>query len=149
MLKTLIIIAIGFGVYKYLGDNPQILESFSDQSPTEYAFSDDDALTYAYNKRLSDVQVRGEGRVIAILADDNDGSRHQKFILERSSGQTLLVAHNIDLSRRINLLRKGDNIEFYGEYEWNSKGGVIHWTHHDPRGRHMDGWLKHKGSKYD
>ena len=39
-------------------------------------------------------------------------------------------------------------IEFYGEYEWNEKGGVVHWTHRDPRGNHESGWLKHKGSTY-
>jgi hypothetical protein len=83
-----------------------------------------------------------------MLADDNDGSRHQRFILEVAGGRTLLIAHNIDLAPRIAGLRAGDTVEFYGEYEWNDKGGVIHWTHHDPNGRHVDGWLKHRGRTY-
>jgi len=90
-------------------------------------------------------QTRGSGTVVRILADDNDGSRHQRFILEIAGGRTLLVAHNIDLAPRIAGLNVGDTVEFYGEYEWNDKGGVIHWTHHDPNGGHPDGWLKHGG----
>ena len=86
--------------------------------------------------------------MIKILADDNKGSRHQKFIVKLASGQTVLIAHNIDLARRINSINIGDSIEFYGEYEWNAKGGIVHWTHHDPAGRHKDGWLKHNGVLY-
>jgi hypothetical protein len=93
-------------------------------------------------------QVLGSGMVIRILADDNEGSRHQRFILEMSSGQTLLVAHNIDLAPRVSSLSTGDTVEFYGEYEPKPQGGVIHWTHHDPQGRHVAGWLEHRGQRY-
>lgn len=108
----------------------------------------DGAIEAAFNNRQSDVQVQGQGRVVRILPDDNDGSRHQRFILELDNGQNLLIAHNIDLAPRINELNKGDTVEFYGEYEWNAKGGVIHWTHNDPNHRHIDGWLKHLGRTY-
>ena len=83
-----------------------------------------------------------------ILPDDNEGSRHQRFILKLSSGQTLLIAHNVDLAPRIPDLQPGDEVNFQGEYDWNPEGGVIHWTHHDPAGQHPDGWLKHKGNTY-
>ena len=58
------------------------------------------------------------------------------------------MAHNIDLSPRIENLKKGDVVEFFGEYEYSPQGGVMHWTHHDPRGHHTDGWLKHQGKTY-
>jgi hypothetical protein len=101
-----------------------------------------------FAQRLSSVQVQGAGIVSRLLSDDNEGSRHQRFILELPSGHTLLVAHNIDLAPRLDSLKKGDRVEFFGEYEWNERGGVIHWTHHDPKGRHVAGWLKHEGRIY-
>lgn len=105
-------------------------------------------LKQAFENEQSDIQVEGEGTVWKTLPDDNKGTRHQRFILKLSSGQTLLVAHNIDLADKIKGLKKGDKVAFYGEYEWSEKGGVIHWTHHDPAGRHEDGWLKHGGQVY-
>lgn len=102
----------------------------------------------AFQQRKSDVQVYSKGKVIAILPDDNKGSRHQKILLKLNNGITVLVAHNIDLAPRIQNLRKGDMVEFYGEYEYSDKGGVIHWTHHDPQKRHVGGWLKHEGQTY-
>jgi hypothetical protein len=101
-----------------------------------------------FGERNSGAQVSGEGVVIKLLSDDTDGSRHQRFILTLASGQTLLVAHNIDLAPRIGSLKSGDSVAFSGVYEWNAKGGVIHWTHHDPNGRHQPGWLKHGGQTY-
>ena len=102
----------------------------------------------AFERKQSDLQVRASGQVIAVLADDNEGSRHQKFILKLNNGQTVLVAHNIDLAPRIANIAKGDTVEFFGEYEYSNQGGVIHWTHYDPQKRHEDGWLKHNGKTY-
>ena len=96
-----------------------------------YVKANDRLLKQAYENNQSDIQVRGSGTVYRILPDDNKGSRHQKFILRLASKQTLLVAHNIDLAPRIPNLKRGDRVEFYGEYEWNNKGGVMHWTHRD------------------
>ena len=42
----------------------------------------------------------------------------------------------------------GDRVEFSGEYEWNDQGGVVHWTHHDPRAQHRDGWLRRGSQTY-
>ena len=143
MKKLLIALLIGFGIYGYVEKNPNLISSFTEEVATSSL-----PVKAAYEKRLSDVQVGGSGRVVRVLSDDNEGSRHQRFIIRLSSGQTLLIAHNIDLASRINTIRKGDTVDFYGEYEWNSKGGVVHWTHNDPNGRHEDGWLKHKGRIY-
>jgi Protein of unknown function (DUF3465) len=107
-----------------------------------------DAVDRAFENRQSNVQVSGRGEVIKLLSDDTKGSRHQRFILRLASGRTLLISHNIDLAPRIDTLKVGDHVEFFGEYEWNDKGGLIHWTHDDPQGRHVDGWVKHQGKAY-
>ena len=106
------------------------------------------AIAEAYSKRLSGLQVSGEGTVLRLLADDHDGSRHQRFILRLDPGHTLLVAHNIDLAPRIESLQVGDAVAFNGVYEWNDRGGILHWTHHDPQGEHEPGWLRHRGRTY-
>ena len=112
------------------------------------ASAKDSEIADAFKNRRSNFLVEGQGEVVRILADDIDGDRHQRFILRLNSGQTLLVAHNIDLAPRLPRLREGDLVQFFGEYEWNEEGGVIHWTHHDPQGRHQAGWLKYRGATY-
>jgi hypothetical protein len=108
----------------------------------------DDELQAAFERQQSNVQVQGVGEVSRVLADDNDGSRHQRIILRLPSGQTVLIAHNIDLAPRVDGLHPGDRVSFYGEYEWNPQGGVVHWTHRDPAGRHVAGWLEAGGRRY-
>ena len=105
-------------------------------------------LEQAFENRTSDLMVTATGRVKRVLADDNKGSRHQRFLVEFPSGLSILVAHNIDLAPRVPDLEVGASITVRGEYEWNDKGGVVHWTHHDPRGRHEDGWIEYRGQRY-
>ena len=143
MKKIVLLIVIVFSLYGYFDKNSNFIQVYAEQRTTN-----DSAISRAFKNRYSNVQVSGSGIVIRNLADDTSGSRHQKFILKLSSGQTLLISHNIDLAPRINSLHEGDTVNFYGEYEWNSKGGVVHWTHHDPGGNHVAGWLKHNGVTY-
>ena len=110
--------------------------------------SGNEAIAVAFREQISGVQVTGEGVVTRILPDDEEGRRHQRFILSLESGQTLLIAHNIDLAPRMIFLEPGDLIRFNGVYEWKPEGGVVHWTHHDPRGKHEAGWLKRNGETF-
>ena len=89
------------------------------------------------------------GNVTKLLSDDMTGNRHQRFIVKLSSGKTLLVAHNIDIAPKVSSLTEGSFIKFCGEYESNAKGGVVHWTHHDPHNRHVNGWIEYNGHKYE
>ena len=147
MKKIVPLVIIGLAIYAYMHYAPAPI-SVDALFGEELSASDHD-LQQAFENHQSDVEVGGSGKVIKILPDDNDGSRHQRFILRLASGQTILIAYNIDLAPRIANLRVGDPVSFYGEYEWNAKGGVVHWTHHDPGGRHADGWVKHGGTVYE
>ncbi len=44
---------------------------------------------------------------------------------------------------------QGDRVTVKGEYEWNERGGLIHWTHRDPRSAHEDGWIEHANVRYE
>ena len=101
----------------------------------------------AFSQKQSNIQVNGSGLVVKLLADDNKGARHQKFLVKINAEQTLLFAHNIDLAPRVPL-QTGDKISFRGEYVYNPKGGIIHWTHHAPKADHDAGWIMLNENKY-
>jgi hypothetical protein len=117
-------------------------------APNSGAVADDSPVGRAFKNRTSNVQVEDEGIVIRLLTDDLADSRHQRFVIRVASGQTVLIAHNIDIAPKVVGLQEGDSVRFCGEYVWNEKGGMVHWTHHDPKERHTAGWLKHNGRIY-
>lgn len=143
-LLVVVIAAVWNINWETIGDAPApaIIEAPSGADASE-------VLANAFASQAEDLPVSGSGIVSGILRDDNEGSRHQRFILELPSGQTILIAHNIDLAPRVAGLKKGDRVEFSGVYEWNERGGVVHWTHHDPAGYREGGWLRHKGRLYE
>ena len=145
LFLIIIVAAIAYGVNLQKGSPGS---SSVTRSKSRDSVKTDSALQKAFKNKQSDIQVKDSGTVIKILPDDTKGSKHQRFILKLSSGQIILIAHNIDLAPRINSLRQGDSVSFNGEYQWNAKGGVVHWTHHDPQGRHVAGWLEHRGRRY-
>jgi hypothetical protein len=119
------------------------------QSPAiSGAPADTDEARAAFEARASGRMVRVDGVVRRTLADDNDGSRHQRFLIDTSSGLSLLISHNIDLAPRLEGLAAGEAVQAFGEYEWNEKGGLMHWTHHDPAKNHQEGYIEWRGRKY-
>jgi hypothetical protein len=107
-----------------------------------------DAVAQAFAAQRSGLWLETSGYVRRVLRDDNEGARHQKFILQLDGGHSVLVAHNIDLARRIPA-REGLSLTVRGRYEWNDRGGVIHWTHHDPDGREPGGWIEVEDVRYE
>lgn len=152
----IVIIAIVYTAYNYGSGDGTGTSSVIQQAELHQSGSLDatvsldgtSAIRQAYASKASHVQVEASGTVLKLLTDDNQGSRHQRFIVKLDGGMTLLIVHNIDLANRVAGLQAGDMISFSGEYEWNKKGGLVHWTHHDPQGHHVAGWLKHDGQTY-
>jgi hypothetical protein len=107
-----------------------------------------DAAKEAFEARARGRIITTGGRVERVLADDRDGSPHQRFIIRTPGGLTLLVAHNLDLAARLEGLAVGDRVTLRGEYEWNEQGGVMHWTHDDPQERHEAGYIDWQGRRY-
>jgi hypothetical protein len=93
------------------------------------------------------VWVESSGVVERLLSDDREGSPHQRFLLRLDDGRTLLFAHNLDLAPRVPL-HGGDRIRFRGQYAWNDRGGVVHWTHADPQHSSAGGWIEFEGRTY-
>jgi len=134
-------IIFGFAILIFMG-------SFYEPEPQNKSSSPMGSIEQLIEQQQSDVQIEVSGTVTRRLSDNNVGSRHQRFIIELTSGQTLLIVHNIDLAPRIDDIREGDEVRVYGEYIWNDKGGLIHWTHHDPANRHPHGWIRHQDKLY-
>ncbi len=98
-----------------------------------------------FNSRTSGKMVTFDATVLKLLKDDLKGDKHQKLIL-KTGNKTLLLAHNIDIAPRVPV-KKGDSLLIKGKYEWNEKGGLVHWTHRSFND-HPAGWIKHNNKKY-
>lgn len=101
----------------------------------------------AYGRRDDGAWIENTGFVRRIIPDDRHGARHQRFVVEVPGGQTLLIAHNVDVARRVPV-GMGDRVRFRGVYEYNDLGGIVHWTHRDPRGGEDSGWLRYREREY-
>ncbi len=104
-------------------------------------------MSEAYKKSDDGSWIEVTGFVRRLLTDDNDGSRHQRFIIDIGNRRTLLIAHNIDLVDRVPL-GMGDRVHVRGMYEWNELGGLVHWTHHDPHGVEDGGYIRYRTKTY-
>ena len=83
MKKFLFILIIGIVAYALVQKAPEsffLKNYFSPEISTS-----DQAVWNAFDNNQSDIQLGGSGKVIKILPDDTQGSRHQRFIIELNS----------------------------------------------------------------
>jgi hypothetical protein len=96
-----------------------------------------------YKKSDDGSWIEVTGFVRRLLSDDNDGSRHQRFIIDIGNRRTLLIAHNIDLAKRVPL-GLGDRVQVRGMYDCKDLGGLVNWTHYDPHGVVDGGYIGYR-----
>jgi hypothetical protein len=101
----------------------------------------------AQQRQAQKVEVTVATRVFRLLRPDRRGLPHQRFLIQLDNGSTVLIAHDTKMAPPVPL-KPGDFVRIHGEYIWNDKGGVIHWTHHDAQGRHEGGWIEFNGQRY-
>jgi hypothetical protein len=111
---------------------------------------DDAAIVSDFHNHQSNVEVTADGTVVRLLPDRTSSTgTHEQFIIKLSSGEiTIEVEHNISIASRAPVA-VGDHLIVHGEYVWNPQGGLIHFTHHDPRGTHEGGYIQDNGTTYD
>jgi Protein of unknown function (DUF3465) len=113
---------------------------------TNTAPSDQEALTAQADHAIKR-EITVEARVKKLLATDTEGLPHQKFLIELSNGTTILIAHDLKMAPAVPI-QAGDVLKIHGEYIWNARGGLIHWTHHSDTPRHESGWIDFNGARY-
>ncbi|MBV8637898.1 MAG: DUF3465 domain-containing protein [Candidatus Eremiobacteraeota bacterium] len=98
----------------------------------------------AYATQGSHGEVVASGVVRHVLGTRRGPSgEHEGFLLQLDGDCDLLlrVETNVDLTGPVPL-HDGERVIVKGEYEFDPMGGVVHWTHRDPRGHHPDGYVK-------
>ncbi|MDQ2908907.1 MAG: DUF3465 domain-containing protein [Candidatus Eremiobacteraeota bacterium] len=110
------------------------------------------AIYDAWRGGNSHLEVTASGTVSRILGTRLGRSgEHEGFLLHLSGaagrGLTVRVEDNVDLTGPIPL-SPGDGATVRGEYIYDPRGGLIHYTHRDPRGRHDAGYVQVGGRLY-
>jgi hypothetical protein len=106
----------------------------------------------AWRAQRSHVEVTADGSVARVLGlRQGPTGLHEGFLLHlrgaEGHGLTVRVEDNVDITGRIPLV-SGDDVEVRGEYIYDPRGGLIHYTHHDPRGHHSSGYVRVNGRVY-
>lgn len=93
------------------------------------------------------MEVQLAGTVARYLGTSHSpsGAHEGFFVLPSDAPTEIRVEDNVDLTGFIPLFH-GERIRLQGQYECND--GVVHWTHHDPSGRHVAGYIEVNGRRY-
>lgn len=77
----------------------------------------------------------------------NTHCMHEAFDAQTNAGCVEIV-DNVAIAPRVPV-QPGDSIQVRGEMVHDpGRMPVVHWTHHDPDGRHADGFIRYQGRVY-
>jgi Protein of unknown function (DUF3465) len=72
---------------------------------------------------------------------------HETFRVQTAAGQVEVI-DNVGIAPRVPV-QPGDSIRVRGELVPDrGRVPIVHWTHHDPRGRHAGGFIQLRGRVY-
>jgi hypothetical protein len=124
------------------------------------AHSSNADLYAAFQSARSHTELTVTGRVTRVLGvRQGPSGLHEGFILlvpnrcsPGNQGQcpaqmSVRVEDNVTITGFVPL-HPGQIATVHGQYEYDSRGGVIHWTHHDPAGRHESGYIEIDAKRY-
>jgi uncharacterized protein DUF3465 len=109
-----------------------------------------DVVCQTFGAGRSHIEVVADGVVTRVLGTQPGvSSPHEGFLMRLQSGCNLVVRVEANESfTGVIPLNAGERVTVKGEYEYYPLGGVIHWTHRDPRGRHPDGYVIAGSTRY-
>jgi hypothetical protein len=109
---------------------------------------DSDIIATAYQHQTSNILVEAEAKVVYVFpVIKHRELNFQEFRVELTNGHRVRIIHDLNEAEAVPL-RASDVIRFRGEFDWSDDGGLIHWTHDDPKGERGDGWIEFGGSRY-
>ena len=97
------------------------------------------------------MQVRYSGTVTtppSFFWSKHSHREHEQFDVRADDGSPFRVVDNVTLAPRVPA-RPGDRVTVQGELVHDrGRPPIVHWTHHDPHGRHPDGFISLGGRVY-
>lgn len=116
--------------------------------PANVPYQIDDAqIIQAQSQQARKVELTVTAPIKKMLREEDYREPHQRFLLMLSNGTTVLVANDLQYGTYAPV-QEGNVVRIHGEYIWNERGGVLHWTHKSDEPRHESGYIDFNGMRY-
>ncbi|CAN5587272.1 hypothetical protein BH11CYA1_BH11CYA1_24920 [soil metagenome] len=108
---------------------------------------DDTQIIQAQSQQARKVELTVTAPIEKLLREEDYREPHQRFLLALSNGTSVLVANDLEYGT-FAPVQAGNIVRIKGEYIWNERGGVLHWTHKSDEPRHESGYIDFNGMRY-